>query len=177
MVLTIQAYKQNIIQIMDYRIRSSYYETFYLFGNYICKLCAMLQTYDRTYIQKWLQAGNRTCPRTRQVLSHNILTPNYLIREMIEKWGRSQGIEFSKHVHYINNTEEAMIEPDHGHFLSLLDKVSSSSLSEQKAAAKELRILTKKIPSFLAFYRRVFTCHCQIAQTNMWESLCGKCSP
>ncbi|KAI9085225.1 hypothetical protein K1719_032748 [Acacia pycnantha] len=108
------------------------------------------QTYDRTFIQKWLKAGNRTCPRTRQVLSHTVLTPNYLISEMIEQWCRSQGIEFSNHVHYIN--EEAILEPDHGHFLSLLEKISSSALSEQKAAAKELRILTKKMPSFRVFF-------------------------
>ncbi|XP_054780109.1 U-box domain-containing protein 9 [Prosopis cineraria] len=108
------------------------------------------QTYDRTFIQKWLKAGNQTCPRTQQVLSHSGLTPNYLIREMIEQWCRSQGLEFSNHVHYIN--EEVIVEPEHGHFLSLLEKVSSSALSEQKAAAKELRILTKKMPCFRVFF-------------------------
>ncbi|KAL4378675.1 hypothetical protein GQ457_02G004700 [Hibiscus cannabinus] len=44
------------------------------------------QTYDRPFIQKWLNAGNRTCPRTQQVLSHTVLTPNHLIREMILQW-------------------------------------------------------------------------------------------
>ncbi|KAI9077728.1 hypothetical protein K1719_040334 [Acacia pycnantha] len=67
------------------------------------------KTYDRPFIQKWLKAGNRTCPETQQVLSHTVLTPNHL-------------------------------------------KLSSSSLSEQKAAAKQLRLLTKKTP----LYRTLF---------------------
>ncbi|XP_039039418.1 U-box domain-containing protein 9-like [Hibiscus syriacus] len=34
------------------------------------------QTYDRPFIQKWLKAGNRTCPQTQQVLSPRLLTKN-----------------------------------------------------------------------------------------------------
>ncbi|GMN50227.1 hypothetical protein TIFTF001_019384 [Ficus carica] len=107
------------------------------------------QTYDRPFIQKWLKAGNRTCPLTQQVLSHTILTPNHLIREMISQWCKCQGIELSDPVHYIN--EEGITEADRDHFLSLLGKMSSS-LPEQKEAAKELRMLTKRMPSFRALF-------------------------
>lgn len=107
------------------------------------------QTYDRPFIQKWLKAGNRTCPLTQQVLSHTNLTPNHLIREMISQWCKCRGIELSDPLHYIN--EEGITEADRDHFLSLLGKMSSS-LPEQKDAAKELRMLTKRMPSFRALF-------------------------
>lgn len=108
-----------------------------------------MQTYDRPFIQKWLKAGNRTCPLTQQVLSHTILTPNHLIREMISQWCKSQGLELPDPVHYVN--EEGITEADRDHFLSLLEKMSSA-LPEQKEAAKELRLLTKRMPSFRALF-------------------------
>lgn len=52
-------------------------------------------------------------------------------------------------LHYIN--EEGITEADRDHFLSLLGKMSSS-LPEQKEAAKELRMLTKRMPSFRALF-------------------------
>lgn len=106
------------------------------------------QTFDRPFIQKWLKAGNRTCPLTQQVLSHTILTPNHIIRGMISKWCKSRGIELDP-VHYIN--EDGITEADRDHFLSLLEKMSST-LPEQKQAAKELRLLTKRMPSFRALF-------------------------
>ncbi|KAE8685858.1 U-box domain-containing protein 9 [Hibiscus syriacus] len=107
------------------------------------------QTYDRPFIQQWLNAGNRTCPRNQQVLSHTILTPNHLIRTMILKWCTSQGIELSSLVQ--NGREEAITEVERDRFFSLLDKLSAA-LPEQKEAAKELRLLTKKMPSFRALF-------------------------
>ncbi|XP_031373317.1 U-box domain-containing protein 9 [Punica granatum] len=107
------------------------------------------QTYDRVSILKWLKAGNRTCPQTQQVLSHTILTPNHLIREMISKWCKAQGIELSDPVPYID--EDRITEADRDNFLSLLSKMSSN-ISEQKEAAKELRLLTKRMPSFRALF-------------------------
>ncbi|XP_062175591.1 U-box domain-containing protein 9 [Alnus glutinosa] len=106
------------------------------------------QTYDRPFIQKWLKAGNRTCPLTQQVLSHTILTPNHIIRGMISKWCKSRAIELDP-VHYIN--EEGITEADRDHFLSLLEKMTSTR-TEQKQAAKELRLLTKRMPSFRALF-------------------------
>ncbi|KAJ9169816.1 hypothetical protein P3X46_017966 [Hevea brasiliensis] len=107
------------------------------------------QTYDRPFIQKWLKAGNRTCPLTQQVLSHTLLTPNHLVREMISQWCKNQGLELPDPVHYVN--EEGITEADRDHFLSLLEKMSLT-LPEQKDAARELRLLTKKMPSFRALF-------------------------
>lgn len=107
------------------------------------------QTYDRPFIQKWLKAGNRTCPLTQQVLSHTILTPNLLIREMISQWCKSQGLELPDLSQNVN--EEGITEADRDHFLSLLEKMSLT-LPEQKDAARELRLLTKRMPSFRALF-------------------------
>ncbi|GAB4830312.1 hypothetical protein Ancab_019950 [Ancistrocladus abbreviatus] len=107
------------------------------------------QTYDRPFIQKWLNSGNRTCPNTRQVLSHTLLTPNYLIREMIYGWCENRGIKFSDLIDDVN--EDGIMDADRDHFFSLLEKMSST-ISEQKAAAKELRLLTKRLPSYRALF-------------------------
>ncbi|XP_073144372.1 U-box domain-containing protein 9-like [Henckelia pumila] len=107
------------------------------------------QTYDRPFIQKWLKSGNRTCPRTQQVLTHTILTPNQLIRHMIVQWCKNREITLSESLQH--SSEEGLMEADRDHFLSLLGKMSST-LQNQKEAAKELRQLTKKIPSFRALF-------------------------
>lgn len=108
-----------------------------------------MQTYDRPFIQKWLNAGNRTCPLTQQVLPHTILTPNHLVRAVISQWCRSRGIELSDSVHNIN--DEGVTDAVRDHFLSLLEKMSLTP-PEQKKAAKELRLLTKRMPSFRALF-------------------------
>jgi U-box domain len=44
------------------------------------------QTYERRSIEKWLQAGNRTCPVTMQLLYDTTLVPNHNLRHLIEQW-------------------------------------------------------------------------------------------
>ncbi|XP_059660059.1 U-box domain-containing protein 9-like [Cornus florida] len=107
------------------------------------------QTYDKPFIQKWLRGGNRTCPRTQQVLSHTTLTPNYLIRDMISKWCKNHGVQMPAPDQYSN--EVGITDADRDYFLSLLEKMSST-LSDQKEAARELRLLTKRMPSFRALF-------------------------
>ncbi|XP_019171258.1 PREDICTED: U-box domain-containing protein 21-like [Ipomoea nil] len=44
-------------------------------------------TYDRDGIEAWLEAGNRTCPLTKQVLlAGSDPVPNHAIRQMIQDW-------------------------------------------------------------------------------------------
>lgn len=109
------------------------------------------QTFDRPFIQKWLKAGNRACPRTQQVLSHTILTPNHLIRGMIAQWCRNHCIKLPDSVDYTND-DEGLTQVDKVQFLSLLEKMSSTSRLDQKVAAKEFRLLTKRTPSFRALF-------------------------
>lgn len=68
---------------------------------------------------------------------------------MISQWCKTRGIELSDPAHYID--ENVITAADRDHFLSLLERMSAS-LSEQKEAAKELRMLTKKMPSFRALF-------------------------
>lgn len=107
------------------------------------------QTYDRPFIQKWLKEGQRTCPQTQQVLSHTVLTPNHLVRELIAQWCNEHGIELPPP---IQDADDGVItDADRGRLNSLLEKMSST-LSDQKQAAKEIRLLTKRMPSFRSFF-------------------------
>lgn len=54
------------------------------------------QTYERCCIQKWLDAGHRTCPKTQQTLLHTALTPNYVLKSLIALWCESNGVELPK---------------------------------------------------------------------------------
>ncbi|KAH7571775.1 hypothetical protein ACOSP7_014601 [Xanthoceras sorbifolium] len=104
------------------------------------------QTYDRPYIQKWLNEGNRTCPQTQQSLTHTVLIPNILVREIISEWCEEHCVKVPQR---IQEVDELVTELDRNNLDSLLEKMSSS-LSEQKAAVKELRMLTKRMHSFRA---------------------------
>ncbi|XP_052187918.1 U-box domain-containing protein 9-like [Diospyros lotus] len=107
------------------------------------------QTYDRPFIQKWLKDGHRTCPQSQQVLSHTVLTPNLLVREMILDWCKKHGMEQPNPIANIDH--EVLINADRGHLNLLLEKMTSS-LSDQKEAAKRLRLLTKRVPSFRSLF-------------------------
>lgn len=107
------------------------------------------QTYDRPFIQKWLKAGNRICPKTQQVLSHTILTPNVLVRDMITQWCKNRGVQSPGPIQY--HDQDGLSEADRDLFLSLLKKMSSTQ-NEQKEAARTLRSLTKRMPSFRALF-------------------------
>ncbi|KAK7318440.1 hypothetical protein RJT34_03141 [Clitoria ternatea] len=44
------------------------------------------QTYDRSNIEKWLAAGNLTCPVTMQKLHDPSIVPNHTLRHLIHQW-------------------------------------------------------------------------------------------
>ncbi|XP_052188640.1 U-box domain-containing protein 25-like [Diospyros lotus] len=46
------------------------------------------QTYDRSSIEKWLSAGNLTCPVTMQKLHDTSMVPNHTLRHLIDQWLR-----------------------------------------------------------------------------------------
>lgn len=41
-------------------------------------------TYERVYIERWLQQGNRTCPVTGMRLRHLEKTPNFALRVAVQ---------------------------------------------------------------------------------------------
>lgn len=92
------------------------------------------QTYERSCIQKWLDAGNRSCPKTQQILTHLILTPNYVLKSLIAQWCETHGIELPKKT---PSSERQTIDV-------LLQKLSLDQPDVQRAAAGELRMLAKR---------------------------------
>ncbi|XP_010444662.1 PREDICTED: U-box domain-containing protein 2-like isoform X1 [Camelina sativa] len=50
------------------------------------------QTYERVYIQKWIDMGLMVCPKTKQALSHTTLTPNVIVRAFIASWCETHNI-------------------------------------------------------------------------------------
>lgn len=111
-----------------------------------------MQTYDRPFIQRWLDDGQRTCPQTNHVLSHVFLTPNYLVQEMISRWCNKHGIQLPKTTQDVD--DHVITDADQGSLISLL-KNMSSCLLDQKEAAKQLRLMTKKLSSFRALFSEV----------------------
>ncbi|CAN6442615.1 unnamed protein product [Victoria cruziana] len=95
------------------------------------------QTYDRSCIQKWLDSGHETCPKSQQKLPHPILTPNYALRSLITQWCESHGIEPPKRLSANGSADHAVID-------ALIAKLSSTDMDDQRAAAGELRLLAKR---------------------------------
>ncbi|CAA6655530.1 unnamed protein product [Spirodela intermedia] len=84
------------------------------------------QTYERSNIQKWLDAGHKTCPRTQQHLSHTSLTPNYLLKSLISQWCLSNDLPSPR------NQGGARSDP------------AGVAALQQRAAAGEIRLLAKR---------------------------------
>ncbi|PON76574.1 Beta-catenin [Parasponia andersonii] len=108
-------------------------------------------TYDRPFIERWLIEGHNTCPQTRQVLPHTVLTPNHLVQEMISQWCTEHGIELPRTSQDVD--DKVIRAVDEGYLNSLLEKLSSS-LSDQKEAAKDIRLLSKRTPSIREYFGR-----------------------
>ncbi|KAJ1403119.1 Zinc finger, RING/FYVE/PHD-type [Sesbania bispinosa] len=104
------------------------------------------QTYERSCIQKWLDAGHRTCPKTQQTLLHTALTPNYVLKSLIALWCESNGIELPKKQGNCRTKKSgsSLSDCDRTAIKALLDKLSSNDTEQQRAAAGELRLLAKR---------------------------------
>eukprot|EP00249_Psilotum_nudum_P018897 c27008_g1_i1 orf=278-1879(+) len=107
------------------------------------------QTYERSCIQKWVDAGNKTCPKTQQTLPHLILTPNYVLRSLIVQWCETHGIDLPKKggsskSRQMPATGTDISAGDRQTIEALMQKLSSGQLDVQRAAAGELRLLAKR---------------------------------
>ncbi|KAK6137917.1 hypothetical protein DH2020_028330 [Rehmannia glutinosa] len=104
-------------------------------------------TYERSCIQKWLDAGHKTCPKTQQTLLHTALTPNYVLKSLIALWCESNGVELPKTQG--NNCKNrrsgtGSSDCDRAAIVSLLQKLANGNPEQQRAAAGELRLLAKR---------------------------------
>ncbi|KAF0906367.1 hypothetical protein E2562_009722 [Oryza meyeriana var. granulata] len=102
------------------------------------------QTYERRSIQKWLDSGERTCPKTRQPLSHLSLAPNYALKNLILQWCDKNKVELQK------REPEPVAEQDEQQrgedIPSLVEGLSSIHLDVQRKAVKRIRMLSKECP-------------------------------
>lgn len=103
------------------------------------------QTYERSCIQKWLDAGHKTCPKTQQTLLHTALTPNYVLKSLIALWCESNGIELPKKQGTCRSKKTGSISDcDRAAIVALLEKLANGNSEQQRAAAGELRLLAKR---------------------------------
>ncbi|KAJ7530911.1 hypothetical protein O6H91_14G024500 [Diphasiastrum complanatum] len=110
------------------------------------------QTYERVCIQKWLDAGHRTCPKTQQILPHSVLTPNYVLRSLIAQWCEANDLELPKKIgcSHGGKSSGACIENpglsvgERSTVEILVQKLRTGQLDIQRAAAGELRLLAKR---------------------------------
>lgn len=86
------------------------------------------QTYDRPSIEKWLAAGNLTCPVTMQKLHDLSIVPNHTLRHLIDRWLESR--------HQFNPGLET-IDPDR----SLVATLKSTLESQEVSMVSKLQAL------------------------------------
>ncbi|CAG7864904.1 U-box domain-containing protein 11 [Brassica rapa] len=98
------------------------------------------QTYERAYIQRWIDCGNLTCPKTQQKLENFTLTPNYVLRSLISRWCAEHNIE--QPAGYINGRSRN--RGDMSVIKALVHKLSSRSVEERRNAVSEIRSLSKR---------------------------------
>ncbi|KAM0952731.1 putative U box domain, armadillo-like helical, Zinc finger, RING/FYVE/PHD-type [Dioscorea sansibarensis] len=105
------------------------------------------QTYERSSIQRWIDCGNQTCPKTQQKLQNLTLTPNYVLRSLIMQWSETHNVErpcrTSGKLRKCDGSFKEVSE-DRTIIDALVHKLSSSSKKEQKSALAEIRSLAKR---------------------------------
>nr|GEW41232.1 U-box domain-containing protein 13-like isoform X1 [Tanacetum cinerariifolium] len=100
------------------------------------------QTYERKCIQKWLEAGHKTCPKTQQKLTSTALIPNYVLRSLIAQWCETNGLEPPKQAG--RPSSSACTPAERSIIDVLLTKLKSVSPDDQRTAAGEIRLLAKR---------------------------------
>ncbi|PKA51936.1 U-box domain-containing protein 13 [Apostasia shenzhenica] len=109
------------------------------------------QTYDRACIEKWLDAGNDTCPKTQQKLQNTTLTPNYVLRSLIAQWCEANGIEPPQRPAKPAKQSSACSPAERANIDSLIRKLTSPNAEDQRSAAGELRLLAKRHVDYRIF--------------------------
>ncbi|XP_030450965.1 U-box domain-containing protein 14 [Syzygium oleosum] len=104
------------------------------------------QTYERLCIQRWLDAGHKTCPKTQQTLLHTALTPNYVLKSLIALWCESNGVELPEKQGKGRSKRSGRVasECDRAAIDALLEKLANGNPEQQRGAAGELRLLAKR---------------------------------
>lgn len=108
----------------------------------------IIQTYERYCIQKWIDCGNKTCPKTQQKLHHVTLTPNYVLRNLITQWCVKHNVDqptalATRRMKRSDGTFSDVSEKIAA-IEDLVSKLSSHSAEECREAVAEIRTLSKR---------------------------------
>lgn len=106
------------------------------------------QTYERSYIQRWIDSGNVTCPKTQQKLHNFTLTPNYVLRSLIFQWCAKHNIEqpTTMVTGKIKKSDGSFrdVSGDIAAIQALVLKLSGRSVEDRRTAVTEIRSLSKR---------------------------------
>lgn len=116
------------------------------------------QTYDRTSITRWIQAGHPTCPKTGQKLLHKELISNFALRSLISQWCEDNNVPFGDDgirrgrkngagMHHVESTG-VDLEAIKLTATLLCQKLAAGNAHVQKQVARELRLLSKIGPEY-----------------------------
>ncbi|KAL9245673.1 hypothetical protein vseg_019297 [Gypsophila vaccaria] len=83
-------------------------------------------TYDRATIQRWLDAGNTTCPATMQVLTTTDFVPNHTLHRLIQTWSNTHK-HSSKPFHSLSSSQ----------VLEIISRVSDTSTAVSETRLEE----------------------------------------
>ncbi|KAL2901847.1 U-box domain-containing protein 13, partial [Bienertia sinuspersici] len=106
----------------------------------------LLQTYERSYIEKWIGADHYTCPKTQQTLQNSSLTPNYVQRSLIAQWCEANGVKLPKRPgsSNLNKLTSACSAAERSKIDELLHKLHSGNPKDLRSVAGEIRLLAKQ---------------------------------
>ncbi|THF98820.1 hypothetical protein TEA_001752 [Camellia sinensis var. sinensis] len=106
------------------------------------------QTYERSYIQRWIDCGNTTCPKTQQKLQNLTLTPNYVLRSLITQWCVEHNIEGQMALANgrIKKSDGSFrdVSGDIAAIQALVRNLSSQSTEKRRVAVAKIRSLSKR---------------------------------
>ncbi|EOA12989.1 hypothetical protein CARUB_v10025974mg [Capsella rubella] len=114
------------------------------------------QTYERVFIQKWIDMGLLVCPITRQALSHTNLTPNFIVRAFIASWCETHNVYPPDPLELIQSSQPFPLLVELGSGDDLLD----DSLNSERASsldAEELRQVYSRSASAPGIVSEVFS--------------------
>lgn len=136
-------------------------------NDFLCPLCLEImvdpvivasgQTFERRSIEKWIDAGHRTCPKTGQPLEHLSLAPNYALRNLIKQWCERNKVSLARREASSSSTQRGTNTTSSGststsvgsgeeEIASLVQDLNSSQLDVQRKAVTKIRMLSKENP-------------------------------
>ncbi|KAL1554521.1 U-box domain-containing protein 15 [Salvia divinorum] len=102
------------------------------------------QTYERESIQKWLNSGHRTCPKTGQKLNHSTVAPNFALRNLIQQWCEMNNYDLPKKE--VCDDPDIASSPLAEEISSLIQNLYSSYVDVQRDAIIRIRMMSKESP-------------------------------